>query len=220
VRPGLGLSKSCPAAGVPKAGGGVRAQRAHSTSSGRQASRSRKRACGERVAFARTGAHEAAFDGMRPGRCAATPPQACPRRERPFRRDMHEAGGDTLRAGSTVAGASEGGTAFPLGCDPGDAQGPADDAPWPAPPVPSLQVGASQVGRGFPLGSDPAGAQGPADDVHWPAPRSHPHTWRPWSALRRPLLRVVPAPCSTLHRPACVQRDSARTQLRPSDLAR
>jgi hypothetical protein len=74
--------------------------------------------------------------------------------------------------------------------------------------------------EGFPLGSDPAGAQGPADDVHWPAPRSHPHTWRPCSALRRPLLRVVPAPCSTLHRPACVQRDSARTQLRPSDLAR
>ena len=86
-----------------EAGGGVRAERAHSTSSGRQASRSRKRACGERVALALAGAHKAAFDGMCPGRCAGTPPQACARPERPYRSDTHEASGDTLRDGSTVA---------------------------------------------------------------------------------------------------------------------
>ena len=53
------------------------------------------------------------------------------------RADTHKDGDDTLMSGSTVAspqaGASEGGTGFPLGCDPADARGPASDTPWPAP---------------------------------------------------------------------------------------
>ena len=39
----------------------------------------------------------------------------------------------TCAVASPQAGASEGRTGFPLGCDPVDAQGPAGDAPWPAP---------------------------------------------------------------------------------------
>jgi hypothetical protein len=63
------------------------------------------------------------------------------RKRGPFRgsdrADTHKAGDDTLMSASTVAspqaGASQGGTGFPLGCDPADAHGPASDAPWPAP---------------------------------------------------------------------------------------
>jgi hypothetical protein len=39
----------------------------------------------------------------------------------------------TCTVASPQAGASEGGTGFPLGCDPADARGPAGAAPWPAP---------------------------------------------------------------------------------------
>jgi len=39
----------------------------------------------------------------------------------------------TCTVTSPQAGASEGGTGLPLGCDPADARGPAADAPWPAP---------------------------------------------------------------------------------------
>jgi len=50
--------------------------------------------------------------------------------------------------------------------------------------------GASEGGTGFPLGCDPGDAQGPAVDAPWPAPLSHPRKRGPCSELRRPLLHV------------------------------
>ncbi len=138
---------------------------------------------------------------------------------------------------SPQAGASEGGTGFPLGCDPVDAQGPAGDAPWPAPlshphkcgPCSELRRPLLRAPTRFAVDPRWGGARRRAEEgslrdptpearvgggtvrAPWPAPRSHPRERGPCSALRSPPRQVA-------HAAACPSFAARRAALAASAL--